>query len=186
MILGWQHPGKVGQCGGFSFFSRELQSPRGQDTTSVVTSEAPSSQPRGSSSAGRALPCQGRCREFESRLPLQLRPHPFGWGFLFWPVEKQEATRPPSMWGGFDILVLTGRSAPGSSRCTRFPRRSYLSFPAGRKKLSQLPERVPVVPRMGLEPTRVAPFDFKSNASTIPPPRLLPLGPVQYRAFART
>src|SRR5690625_3983227 len=25
---------------------------------------------RGSSSAGRALPCQGRCREFESRLPL--------------------------------------------------------------------------------------------------------------------
>ena len=27
---------------------------------------------RGSSSAGRALPCQGRCRAFESRLPLQI------------------------------------------------------------------------------------------------------------------
>lgn len=26
----------------------------------------------GSSSAGRALPCQGSCREFESRLPLFL------------------------------------------------------------------------------------------------------------------
>ena len=28
----------------------------------------------GSSSAGRALPCQGRCREFESRLPLHFPP----------------------------------------------------------------------------------------------------------------
>src|SRR5690606_10273918 len=27
---------------------------------------------RGSRSAGRALPCQGRCREFESRLPLHV------------------------------------------------------------------------------------------------------------------
>ena len=30
----------------------------------------------GSSSAGRALPCQGRCREFESRLPLHFKKAP--------------------------------------------------------------------------------------------------------------
>ena len=36
-----------------------------------------------SSSVGRARPCQGRGREFEPRLPLQVSNAAFGWRFLF-------------------------------------------------------------------------------------------------------
>ena len=41
--------------------------------------------PRGNSSVGRARPCQGRGREFESRFPLQIRETPVRRGFVFEP-----------------------------------------------------------------------------------------------------
>ena len=52
--------------------SRKSRSARG---FFLYTHRCPRAASRGSSSAGRALPCQGRCREFESRLPLHIRPH---------------------------------------------------------------------------------------------------------------
>ena len=39
-----------------------------------------------SSSVGRARPCQGRGREFEPRLPLQILNATFGWRFCFTPM----------------------------------------------------------------------------------------------------
>src|SRR5690606_41195255 len=58
MVVGGQLPARVGQCEEVILIRRGLGSGPVAPTVS------------GSSSAGRALPCQGRCREFESRLPL--------------------------------------------------------------------------------------------------------------------
>ena len=46
--------------------------------------------PRGNSSVGRARPCQGRGREFESRFPLQVAEAPVRRGFVF-PVRHRGA-----------------------------------------------------------------------------------------------
>ncbi len=59
MILGGQPPGKVGRRGDLFY---KLKGSILTDATFKVC---------GSSSVGRAPPCQGGCREFESRLPLQ-------------------------------------------------------------------------------------------------------------------
>ena len=54
---------------------------------------------RGNSSVGRARPCQGRGREFESRFPLQIQVDPGSPGFVFkqgshWPGGRVVMQRP--------------------------------------------------------------------------------------------
>ncbi len=61
---------------------------------------------RGNSSVGRARPCQGRGREFESRFPLQVQHLPGYSGVLFLSVQHRSVFR----WG------FIGASGHGSSR----------------------------------------------------------------------
>ncbi len=82
--------------------------PAGLDEeSSAKTRTAGPSRGGGSSSAGRALPCQGRCREFESRLPLHFPPPLPGGGFGFL-IEKL-------LWRPRGRLDTEGSSPPGSA-----------------------------------------------------------------------
>ena len=53
-----------------------------------VTTFAIAKQKRGSSSVGRAQPCQGWGREFEPRFPLQKASEKSGAFFFLYPVQK--------------------------------------------------------------------------------------------------
>ncbi len=64
---------------------------------------------RGNSSAGRARPCQGRGREFESRFPLHKKsPVSEDWAFLFLCIGRQN-NEPPNIHGWLISILIGSR-----------------------------------------------------------------------------
>jgi hypothetical protein len=153
MVLGPQGPGRVGRCGGFCL--------------------------RGSSSVGRARPCQGRGRGFKSRLPLHINPPGCPGGFFIagfrqrasrsqvsrWPASATLRTsRPGKRTRVMEVLGMWKRRQVSPSRLRTSFRAARMMPPVGHHQVAAWGEAF----QEGLEPLGQLGHAFPAGPGRVP------------------